>query len=91
MIKDIVSEWDAEFVDSFSQADLVELIKASNYMDIACLLNLTCAKVGSVIRGKTSDEIREAPEDEAKIKEDHKGILLSGMGQVKKVFDSAFV
>lgn len=82
-MKDLVSEWDAEFIDNLSQTDLFELVKAANYMDIGCLLDLSCAKIASTLRGKTPQEIREnmgittdfTPEEEARIKEENKWVL----------------
>ncbi len=47
---EVVSEWDANFVD-IEQELLFELILAANYMDIKSLLDLTCAKVASMIKG----------------------------------------
>eukprot|EP00501_MAST-03F_sp_TOSAG23-6_P001210 GSMAST32.ASY1.ANO1.1254.1 assembled CDS len=59
---------------------LFELILAANYMDIKSLLDLTCAKVASMIKGKTPEEIRKTfnivndftPEEEAKVREENK-------------------
>jgi len=55
---DVVSQWDADFVD-VDQELLFELILAANYMDIKPLLDLTCAKVASMIKGKTPEQIRK--------------------------------
>lgn len=74
-----VSEWDNEFV-SIEQEVLFELILAANYLDIKCLLDLTCAKVASMIKGKTPEEIRQqfniandfTPEEEAQVREENK-------------------
>jgi len=76
---EVVGEWDANFVD-IEQEMLFELILAANYMDIESLLDLTCAKVASVIKGKTPEEIRNTfnivndftPEEEAQIREENK-------------------
>ncbi|KAF4316222.1 hypothetical protein BBO99_00006398 [Phytophthora kernoviae] len=76
---DVVSDWDANFVD-IEQEILFELILAANYMDIKSLLDLACAKVASMIKGKTPQEIRETfnivndftPEEEAQIREENK-------------------
>ena len=57
-LAEIVPEWDAKFVD-IEQEVLFELILAANYMDIKSLLDLTCAKVASMIKGKT--RVRRAP------------------------------
>ena len=35
------------------------MILAANYMDIKSLLDLCCAKVASLIKGKTTEEIRK--------------------------------
>ncbi|RLN86916.1 hypothetical protein BBJ28_00007392, partial [Nothophytophthora sp. Chile5] len=76
---DVVSDWDANFVD-IEQEILFELILAANYMDIKSLLDLACAKVASMIKGKTPQEIRETfnivndftPEEESQIREENK-------------------
>jgi len=76
---DMVSEWDADFVN-VDQKLLFELVLAANYMDIKSLLDLTCAKVASMIKGKTPDEIRETfnivndftPEEEAQVRAENK-------------------
>merc|ERR1712203_227947 len=57
-MREVVSEWDANFVE-VDQETLFELILAANYMDINPLLDLTCAKVASMIKGKTPEEIRK--------------------------------
>jgi len=71
---EVVSQWDADFVD-VDQEVLFELILAANYMDIKPLLDLTCAKVASMIKGKTPEAIRKTfnivndftPEEEAAV------------------------
>merc|ERR1712136_599480 len=65
-----VCEWDAEF----------ENILAANYLDIKSLLDLTCAKVASMLKGKTTEEIRKqfnivndfTPEEEAQVREENR-------------------
>merc|ERR1719422_1678760 len=52
-----VSEWDAEYVN-IEQEILFELIVAANYLDIKSLLDLACAKVASIIKGRTPQETR---------------------------------
>ena len=78
-MKEVVSAWDADFVQ-IEQEMLFELILAANYMDIKSLLDLTCAKVASMIKGKTPEEIRKTfnivndftPEEEAQVREENK-------------------
>ena len=72
-------EWDAAFVD-LEQETLFALILAANFMDIRPLLDLTCAKVASMIKGKTPEQIRQvfnivndfSPDEEAKVREENK-------------------
>lgn len=74
-----ISEWDAEFVNLDLDA-LFEVILAANYLDIKCLLDLACAKVASMIKGRTPEEIRRrfnilndfTPEDEAQVREENR-------------------
>uniref|UniRef100_A0A6T9E8N6 Uncharacterized protein n=1 Tax=Noctiluca scintillans TaxID=2966 RepID=A0A6T9E8N6_NOCSC len=74
-----VSEWDAEYVN-IDQEVLFEIILAANYLDIKSLLDLTCAKVASLIKGKTTEEIRKqfnivndfTPEEEAQVREENR-------------------
>lgn len=76
---EVVSQWDADFVN-LEQEMLFELILAANYMDIKTLLDLTCAKVASLIKGRTPEEIRKTfnivndftPEEEAQVREENK-------------------
>ena len=75
----VVSEWDANFVE-IPQEELFELILAANFLDIKSLLDLTCAKVASMIKGKTPEEIRKTfnivndftPEEEKQVREENK-------------------
>jgi len=79
VMAEVVGEWDAKFVD-IEQETLFELILAANYMDLKSLLDLTCAKVASMIKGKTPEEIRAVfnivndftPEEEARVREENK-------------------
>jgi S-phase kinase-associated protein 1 len=76
---EVVQEWYANYVD-VDQELLFELILAANYMDIKPLLDLTCATVASMIKGKTPEEIRKTfnivndftPEEEAQVREENK-------------------
>jgi len=76
---EVVQEWYANFA-SLEQEVLFELILAANYMDIKPLLDLTCARVASLIKGKTPEEIRKTfnivndftPEEEAQVREENK-------------------
>ena len=54
----VTDSWDVEFINSIVKDDLVDLISYSNYMDIPSLLDLSCAKIASLLKGKSPDEIR---------------------------------
>jgi S-phase kinase-associated protein 1 len=76
---EVVQSWYADFV-TIEQETLFELILAANYMDIKPLLDLTCATVASMIKGKTPEEIRQTfnivndftPEEEAQVRAENK-------------------
>jgi len=78
-MREVVSDWDANFVE-VDQETLFELILSANYMDIKPLLDLSCAKVASMIKGKTPDEIRRrfnivndfSPEEEEAVRAENK-------------------
>lgn len=58
-MSEVVEQWDADFVD-LEQEQLFDLIIAANFLDIEPLLDLTCAKVASLMKGKTPEQIRKA-------------------------------
>lgn len=76
---EVIQEWYAAFVE-VDQEILFEMILAANYMDIKPLLDLTCASVASMVKGKTPEEIRKCfnivndftPEEEAHVREENK-------------------
>jgi S-phase kinase-associated protein 1 len=57
-IKEIVSEWDAKFVD-LEQEPLFRLILAANYLDIPSLLDLGICKLACMVKGKEPDEVKK--------------------------------
>ena len=58
-LKEAADEWDAEFIDSVDLDTVFDIINTANYMDIKPLLDLSCAKVASIMKGKSSEEIRQ--------------------------------
>ena len=75
----VVDQWHADFVN-VDQEMLFEVVMAANYLDIKPLLELSCAKVASLIKGKSVQEIRQffniendfTPEEEAQIMEENR-------------------
>jgi len=80
-MEEVVQVVYSEFV-VIDQEKLFDLILAANYMHIQPLLDLTCAKVASMIKGKSPEEIRATfniindftPEEEDKIREDNRWV-----------------
>ena len=76
----VVDQWHAEYIDIDTQEALFELVMAANYLDVKPLLELSCAKVASQIKGKSIPEIRKyfsiendfTPEEEALIAEENR-------------------
>ena len=76
---EVVSEWDANYVEIDNET-LFELINATNFLDIKDLLDLTCAKVAAMTKGKTPQEIQKrfniqndfSPEEEAAVRAENR-------------------
>lgn len=58
IMSEVVPEWDANFIE-VEQSMLFAIILAANYLDLPNLLDLSCAKVASMIKGKSPEEIRK--------------------------------
>jgi S-phase kinase-associated protein 1 len=54
-----VPRWYCQFVEDVPLTEIYLLIKAANFMDIKPLLELGAAKVATMIKGKSSQEIRD--------------------------------
>lgn len=59
MEKIVEDPWDAEFINALKKRDLFQLILGANYMDCKALLHLGCAKVATMIKGKSPEEIKQ--------------------------------
>ena len=67
--KDCVDMWDYEYIN-ISNENVLEIMLAANFMDIKPLLELTCAKIASVIKGKSTKEIQDLLNIESDCNED---------------------
>ena len=56
-LKDATDEWSVNFVDKITMEELVNLTVAGNFMGINSLLDLCCAKIASMCKDKTEEEI----------------------------------
>lgn len=87
-IDDVICEWDKTFLftdlvkdhDEKQHELLIDVIMAANFLNIKDLLDLTCACVASMIKGKSPEQIRAlfniendfTPEEEEKIREENR-------------------
>jgi S-phase kinase-associated protein 1 len=77
-----VSAWDAAFID-LPVKTLFDTILAANYLHIPDLLDLGCAKLASMLKNKSPEEIKETfgielnttEEEEEQIKKDNPWIF----------------
>ncbi|CAG9312822.1 unnamed protein product [Blepharisma stoltei] len=58
-IEEILSDpWDVEFLKSFDDDGLADLMFALNYLDVACLMEICFAYIATKFRGKDPNQIR---------------------------------
>lgn len=67
---DVTNEWDVAFINGIDLDSTFDLINAANYMDIKPLLDLSCAKIASIMKGKSAEEIRSIFNIECDLTED---------------------
>lgn len=53
------NEWYVNFIDKMSSKEIFEIILAANYMAIQPIIDLGCAKIATLIKGKTPEEVKE--------------------------------
>jgi len=59
MEKIVEDPWDADYINKLPKRQLFQLILGANYMDCKSLLHLGCAKVATMIKGKSPEEIKQ--------------------------------
>ena len=69
-LKEVTDEWDVNFINGMELDSVFDLINAANYMDISSLLDLACAKIASLMKGKSAAEIRAMFNIECDLTED---------------------
>ena len=57
--------WDAQFIDNMSKKTIFQVILGANYMDLPSLLHLGCAKIATLIKGKSPEEIKNILADDS--------------------------
>ena len=81
-MKNVTDEFSASFVDKLTIEELVNLTVAANFMGINCLLDLCCAKIASMCKDKTEEEVLKTfninepftEEEKKKLREENKWI-----------------
>ena len=56
-LKSVTDEWSFNYVDKISLEDLVNITVAANFMGIQSLLDLCCAKLASMCKDKSEEDI----------------------------------
>ena len=79
------SDWDAEYIrnNSGETSTLIGLTVAANYLDIPGLLDLACHRIAELMRGKTTEQLREmlgvvsdlTPEEDEQIRRENEWVL----------------
>ena len=76
---EVTAAWAASFIERLEQEVLFEMILAANFLECKPLLDLCCARVAAMIKGKSPEEIRQTfnivndftPEEEALVREEN--------------------
>ncbi len=58
-LNNVIDEWDINFIKNMDMNSIYDLINASNYLEIPSLLDLSCAYVITLIKGKSIEEMRK--------------------------------
>lgn len=61
-MKDNVEYFYANFINSLTTVEVFEVLLAANFLDVKPLSTLAGSKIGSLIKGKTSAEVKELME-----------------------------
>jgi len=72
MEKIVEDDWDAKFINSQTKRNIFQIILGANYMDIKSLLHLGCAKIATMIKGKSPEEIKKILSEEEEEMKDEK-------------------
>ena len=58
MIRIVSDPWDADFMNKMNKKTIFQVVLGANYMDIPPLLHLGAAKIATLIKGKSPEEIK---------------------------------
>ena len=83
-LTDLVDAWDVHYIEhNVDQELLCKLLLAANYLNIKSLIALTCAKMATMIKGKTAEQIKQTfhirldgtPAEEQEIQREYKDLI----------------
>mmetsp|Transcript_30518 Transcript_30518/g.34688 ORF Transcript_30518/g.34688 Transcript_30518/m.34688 type:complete len:181 (+) Transcript_30518:160-702(+) len=57
-LEDFLGDWDREFLEALKEEELTDLINAANFLDVKALIDICCARVAAMFKGKSIDELR---------------------------------
>ncbi|KAK3125755.1 hypothetical protein QOZ80_7BG0609350 [Eleusine coracana subsp. coracana] len=57
--QETLEKWDRELLGSLTSDDLLDLVKAANFLDIKGLELITCEKIANMIKGKSPEQLRK--------------------------------
>lgn len=61
----VADKWDAEYINKMTKKMIFQVILGANYMDLPSLLHLGCAKIATLIKGKSPEEIKNILADDS--------------------------
>jgi len=61
----VADKWDAEYINKMNKKTIFQVILGANYMDLPSLLHLGCAKIATLIKGKSPEEIKNILADDS--------------------------
>jgi S-phase kinase-associated protein 1 len=61
----VADKWDADYINKMNKKTIFQVILGANYMDLPSLLHLGCAKIATLIKGKSPEEIKNILADDS--------------------------
>ena len=58
-LEDVIDQWCIEYLNSINDKELIDLLLATNYLNIKPLYEIILVKIATMIKGKTIEEIKE--------------------------------
>jgi len=76
MYKIVKDPWDAWFTDKMSKREIMQVILAAKHIHCQSLLHLGCAKIATLIKGKSPEEIRHTltTEDDDEVQQNNEPV-----------------